>query len=140
MQLFRGQSANEGAFGKGNAVDIVGGVYRQYRYAGVIAGETRCFVDVFVPQLQRELRVRKTSVRRAIPTKPMESESEDHSQRGSKWCEKGGEDAPQAVLDLVAVCVRMVKLGLVEGDADVHAMVDAGLRAAREQQHNEGDE
>lgn len=119
---------------KGESVRITGGVHRRCGYAGVIAGETRCYVDVWVPQLRQQLRVRKTSVQAA----------ESAEVKGTGWA---GRAVPSALKqdekesatlrimnDLMAICKQLAELGVAEGDAHLHAVIDAGLRKAGEQQ------
>jgi hypothetical protein len=45
----------------GSRVQIIGGVYRLGFPVGTIVGATRCYMDVQVPQLKRQVRVRKIS-------------------------------------------------------------------------------
>jgi hypothetical protein len=47
----------------------------------------------------------------------------------------GGDPATlQLMSDLMAICVRLAELGVSEGDANLHAIIDAGLRRAGERQ------
>jgi hypothetical protein len=61
---------------EGMRVCITGGIYKKHGYGGEIAGSTRCMVDVFVPELKRVLRVRRTSVE-SVNAEAEETTTED---------------------------------------------------------------
>ena len=115
-------------YAPGGKVCITGGVHRQCGYVGVVAGETRCYVDVWVPRLGQQLRVHKTSVQATdgaagkgmeIPVAPVV---------GSKRLEEGKSSPLRVVNELMAICQQLAELGVTEGDVDLHAIIDAGLR------------
>jgi hypothetical protein len=114
-------------------VRITGGKHRADNYTRVITRETRCYVDVFVPQVRQQVRVRKTSVQVEGPMDPPESRVTRPFIPGGETQENKGAAAVQLLGDLMALCEHLAQLGVAEGDAHVHALVDAGLMIAREQ-------
>jgi hypothetical protein len=84
----------------GARVRIVGGIYRHGSPVGTVVGTTRCYVDVEVPQLDRQVRVRKTSV----------ASYDDRLER-RKFASVMDEE-PQIVGALVAVCTLLGRRGV----------------------------
>jgi hypothetical protein len=117
---------------KGMRVRITGGIYKKHGYVGEIAGSTRCMVDVYVPVLKRELRVRRASVESASA----EAEETTPEDPPPSWRQQS---VAQAVArdellrkSVADVCVRLTRHGFNAGDPDIHKLVDAGMRAVRE--------
>jgi hypothetical protein len=121
-------------YSQGESVHITGGVHRRCGYTGVIAGKTRCYVDVWVPQLRQQLRVRKTSVRAAPGVAEKGHGGLGHAMPSAQKLDGGDPATLQLMSDLMAICVRLAELGVSEGDANLHAIIDAGLRRAGERQ------
>ena len=105
-------------YAQGAQVRIVGGVYRHGSPVGTVVGATRCYVDVNVPSLKREVRVRKTSVARI-----------DEKGEEEKWGDVVKEE-PLVGAALRAVCTVLVKYGVQEGNEEVHKAVDMYLASA----------
>jgi hypothetical protein len=79
---------------------------------------TSCYVDVSVPCLKREVRVRKTSVVRI-------DEKREEEKLGNVVKEE-----PLVGAALHAVCTVLVKCGVQEGDEELHKAVDMYLASA----------
>jgi hypothetical protein len=105
----------------GARVRIIGGIYRHGSPVGTVVGMTRCYVDVEVPQLDRQVRVRKTSVA-----------SYDDRRERKKFASIISEE-PQIVGALVAVCTLLGRRGVQKGDKGLHEAVDRCLDGAKRQ-------
>ena len=117
MKQMEERSSKE-RYAKGSQVQIVGGVYQRGSPVGTVVGTTRCYVDVSVPCLKREVRVRKTSVARI-----------DEKREEEKWGDVVKEK-PLVGAALRAVCMVLVKYGVQEGNEELHKAVDMYLASA----------
>jgi hypothetical protein len=114
-------STNE-QYAIGSRVRIIRGVYRHGNLSGTVVGATHCYVDVKVPQLKRQVRVRKTSI-----------EQETEEQREVQLNEVMARE-PQIGVALLAVCIQLTKHGIRKGDTGLHRALDAWLDAANDQE------
>jgi hypothetical protein len=125
------------AYARGTPVKIVGGVHRGWGYTGVVCGETRYYVDVYVPRVQRQLRVRKTSVQIEVAAWSENAGKAGRELPQVELPEKTERAMPQVIYDLMLVCGKLAQLGTPQDDALIHALVDAALMIAREHQMEE---
>jgi hypothetical protein len=113
-----GDRSSKEHYAKGAQVRIVGGVYRRGSPVGTVVGTTRCYVDVNVPSLKREVRVHKTSV-----------EQIDEKREEEKWGDVVKEE-PLVGAALCTVCMVLVKCGVQEGNEELDKAVDMYLASA----------
>jgi hypothetical protein len=129
MKQMEERSSKE-RYAKGSQVQIVGGVYRRKSPVETVVRMTRCYVDVSVPCLKREVRVRKTSV------------VQFNGERGEEKLENIVKEEPLVGAALRAVCTLLVRCGVQEGNEELHKAVDMYLAIAWHQKvglaENEG--
>jgi hypothetical protein len=106
----------------GSRVRIIRGVYHHGNLSGTVVGATHCYIDVKVPQLKRQVRVRKTSI-----------EQEREEEREVQLNEVMAREL-QIGAALLAVCIRLTKHGIRKGDIGLHRALDAWLDAANDQE------
>jgi hypothetical protein len=106
----------------GARVQIIGGIYWRGSPVGTVVGTTRCYVDVEVPQLGHQVRVRRTSV----------ASYDDRLER-RKFASIMDEE-PQIVGALVAVCTLLGRRRVQKGDKGLHEAVDRCLDVAKRQE------
>jgi hypothetical protein len=106
----------------GARVQIVGGIYWHGSPVGTVVGMTRCYVDIEVPQLDRQVRVHKTSV----------ASYDDRRERRSFVSVM--DEEPQIVGALLAVCTLLGRRGVREGDKGLQEAVDRCLDVAKRQE------
>jgi hypothetical protein len=118
------KGSSDERYAVGARVQIIGGVYRRGSPVGTIVGTTRYYIDVEVPCLNREVRVRKTSV------------VHYESGKGEDLFKRVLEEEPMVGVTLRAVCAVLVKRGVKERDEGLHDAIDVYLSVAM---HQEGD-
>jgi hypothetical protein len=119
------KTSKEETYLQGADVRIVAGIYRKHGYVGVIAKTMRCYVEVYVPQLERSLRVRKTSIRVG-----MQTGVEEGNEEGKLMTLL--EAHPAMTEELLAICMQFAHCGYQVGDASIHLAVDVALQVAHE--------
>jgi hypothetical protein len=131
MQTRVNQPTEEEEYVVGSKVCIVGGVYQRRGYKGLIAGSTRCYVDVYVSQLGKQLRVRKTSVRVEAELKstgrPAMNAGVPLAGTGVATVLAAQRIVAQLLLELGT---SVAHLGVPVGDAGLHAASDVAMMLA----------
>jgi hypothetical protein len=117
--------SKEEAYPLGANVHIIAGIHRRHGYAGVIAKTTQCYVEVYVPQLEHHLRIRKASIQVDMPTGIEEGEEEGRLVTVL-------EAHPAMTEELLAICMQFARCGFQVGDAGIHLAVDVALQVAHE--------
>ena len=112
------KGSSDEQYALGAQVQIIGGVYQRGSPVGTIVGSTRCYIDVEVPHLKREVRVRKTSVVHC------------ENGKGEDLFERLVEEEPMVGVALRAVCAVLVKRGVKERDEGLHDAIDVYLSVA----------
>lgn len=123
MRTERKEEMNmRGEYVTGSRVQIIGGIYWHGSPVGTVVGATRCYVDVEVPRLNCQVRVRKTSV---VPCSDMQEQGKFANVMKKE---------PQVAAVLIAICTLLGKCGIRKGDEELHEAVDMCLDVVRRQE------
>jgi hypothetical protein len=109
------ESTSEEQYVIGGRLRIIRGVYRHGSPVGTIVGTTRFYLDVDVPWLRHEVRVRKTSVVLC-----------NDEQRRENF-ENVTLTEPLVGATLLRACAFLTKHGVRKGDEGLHAAIDLYL-------------
>ena len=74
---------------------------------GVVCGETRCYVDVYVPRVQRQLQVRKTSIQIEGAALAENAGKAGRELPQVERPEKTERAVPQVIAELIRVCGKL---------------------------------